>query len=81
MSAPRPRPVIIVRRRQAGDRRTLPLLRVPQLLGGIRRILIADYRGGKTKLMGWFVGQVMKASGGKANPRAVNQALRARLED
>ena len=41
---------------------------------------VADYRGGKTKLMGWFVGQVMKASGGKANPRAVNEALRARLE-
>ena len=29
---------------------------------------VADYRGGKVKLMGWFVGQVMKASGGKANP-------------
>ena len=41
---------------------------------------VADYRAGKTKLMGWFVGQVMKASGGKANPRAVNEALRARLE-
>ena len=41
---------------------------------------VADYRGGKVKLMGWFVGQVMKASGGKANPRAVNEALRARLE-
>ena len=31
---------------------------------------VADYRGGKTKLMGWFVGQVMKASGGKANPKS-----------
>ncbi len=41
---------------------------------------VADYRGGKTKLAGWFVGQVMKASGGKANPRAVNEALRARLD-
>ena len=41
---------------------------------------IADYRAGKTKLMGWFVGQVMKASAGKANPRAVNEALRARLD-
>ena len=41
---------------------------------------VADYRGGRAKLMGWFVGQAMKASGGKANPRAVNQALRARLD-
>ena len=41
---------------------------------------VADYRGGKTKLMGWFVGQVMKASGGKANPKAVNEALRVRLD-
>ena len=41
---------------------------------------VADYRGGRAKLMGWFVGQAMKASGGKANPRAVNEALRARLD-
>ena len=41
---------------------------------------VADYRRGKEKLMGWFVGQVMKASQGKANPRAVNEALRAKLE-
>ena len=41
---------------------------------------VADYRGGKTKLMGWFVGQVMKASRGKANPKAVNEALRAKLD-
>ena len=41
---------------------------------------VADYRGGKTKLMGWFVGQVMKSSGGKANPKAVNEALRVRLD-
>ncbi len=31
------------------------------------------------KLAGWFVGQVMKATGGKANPKAVNEAVRARL--
>lgn len=31
------------------------------------------------KSMGWFVGQVMKASGGKANPQAVNQILRQKL--
>jgi len=35
----------------------------------------------KTKpgMIGWFVGQVMKATGGKANPQAVNEALKARL--
>ncbi len=33
----------------------------------------------KPKAMGWFVGQVMKASGGKANPKAVNEILRKKL--
>jgi aspartyl-tRNA(Asn)/glutamyl-tRNA(Gln) amidotransferase subunit B len=41
---------------------------------------VADYRSGKTKLMGFFVGQVMKASQGKANPQAVNALLKATLE-
>jgi aspartyl-tRNA(Asn)/glutamyl-tRNA(Gln) amidotransferase subunit B len=40
-----------------------------------------EVRAGKAKLLGWFVGQVMKASGGKANPKLVNQALRTRLFD
>ena len=31
------------------------------------------------KAIGWFVGQVMKASGGKANPQTVNELLRKRL--
>lgn len=34
---------------------------------------------GKPSLMGWFVGQVMKETGGKANPKTVSQALRMRL--
>ena len=33
----------------------------------------------KPTMIGWFVGQVMKATGGKANPGAVNQLLRAKL--
>jgi aspartyl-tRNA(Asn)/glutamyl-tRNA(Gln) amidotransferase subunit B len=33
----------------------------------------------KPALMGWFVGQVMKSSGGKANPQAVNELLKAKL--
>jgi len=41
---------------------------------------VQQYRAGKTNLMGFFVGQVMKASKGKANPKIVNQMLRERLE-
>jgi aspartyl-tRNA(Asn)/glutamyl-tRNA(Gln) amidotransferase subunit B len=37
------------------------------------------YRGGKEKLFGFFVGQVMKATHGKANPQMVNQLLREEL--
>jgi aspartyl-tRNA(Asn)/glutamyl-tRNA(Gln) amidotransferase subunit B len=33
----------------------------------------------KPNLLGWFVGQVMKSSGGKANPAAVNEILKAKL--
>ena len=33
----------------------------------------------KPQTLGWFVGQVMKASGGKANPKAVNEILKAKL--
>jgi aspartyl-tRNA(Asn)/glutamyl-tRNA(Gln) amidotransferase subunit B len=39
----------------------------------------ADYRAGKEKLFGFFVGQVMKASKGKANPDLVNQLLKKKL--
>ena len=41
----------------------------------------AEYRAGKDKLIGFFVGQVMKASGGKANPAQVNQALKKALAE
>jgi len=40
---------------------------------------LADYRSGKDKLFGFFVGQVMKATGGKANPAQVNELLRKML--
>ena len=40
---------------------------------------VADYRGGKDKLFGFFVGQVMKAMAGKANPGVVNERLKAAL--
>ncbi len=40
---------------------------------------VAAYKGGKDKLFGFFVGQVMKNSGGKANPDIVNQLLKQKL--
>ncbi|MGH9819252.1 MAG: Asp-tRNA(Asn)/Glu-tRNA(Gln) amidotransferase subunit GatB [Pyrinomonadaceae bacterium] len=40
---------------------------------------VEAYRGGNEKLFGFFVGQVMKASGGKANPQIVNTLLKQRL--
>ena len=42
---------------------------------------VAEYRGGKEKLMGFFVGQVMKASKGKANPGMANQLLKKKLSE
>jgi aspartyl-tRNA(Asn)/glutamyl-tRNA(Gln) amidotransferase subunit B len=40
---------------------------------------VEDYRGGKEKLLAFFVGQVMKASRGKANPGLVNELLKKKL--
>ena len=40
---------------------------------------VADYKGGKQQLFGFFVGQTMKAMAGKANPQLVNERLRAKL--
>ncbi len=41
---------------------------------------LADYRAGKDKLYGFFVGQVMKASGGKLNPQQLNSLLKQKLD-
>jgi aspartyl-tRNA(Asn)/glutamyl-tRNA(Gln) amidotransferase subunit B len=41
---------------------------------------VEQYRSGKEGLFGFFVGQVMKASKGKANPKVVNELLRAKLK-
>ena len=41
---------------------------------------LAGYRSGKEALLGFFVGQVIKASKGKANPKIVNERLRAKLQ-
>ena len=40
---------------------------------------VAEYKGGKDKLIGFFVGQVMKETKGQANPGQVNQILKAKL--
>jgi aspartyl-tRNA(Asn)/glutamyl-tRNA(Gln) amidotransferase subunit B len=40
---------------------------------------VAEYRSGKDKLFGFFVGQIMKATGGKANPARLNELLRQKL--
>ena len=40
---------------------------------------LAEYRAGKDKLFGFFVGQVMKATGGKANPGQLNELLKRKL--
>ena len=39
----------------------------------------AEQARAKPAMLGWFVGQVMKASAGKANPQAVNDLLKAKL--
>ena len=57
-----------------------------QLEGIIGKVLarsekqVAQYRGGKTGVIGFFVGQVMKATRGQANPKLVNQLLRKALD-
>ena len=51
----------------------------------IERVIAANpgqaeqYRGGKQGLLGFFVGQVMKETGGSADPRVVNERVRAKL--
>jgi len=40
---------------------------------------VEQFKGGNEKILGWFVGQVMKATQGKANPGLVNQVLRKKL--
>ncbi|MBM3162847.1 MAG: Asp-tRNA(Asn)/Glu-tRNA(Gln) amidotransferase subunit GatB [Chlorobi bacterium] len=42
---------------------------------------LADYREGKTKLFGFFVGQCMARMKGKANPQVVNEVLKSRLDN
>jgi aspartyl-tRNA(Asn)/glutamyl-tRNA(Gln) amidotransferase subunit B len=41
---------------------------------------VEQYKGGKDKLLGFFVGQVMKQTQGKANPGQVNQLIKQKLD-
>ena len=41
---------------------------------------VEQYTGGNEKVLGWFVGQVMKSTQGKANPQVVNEILRKKLD-
>ena len=40
---------------------------------------VEQYLGGKSKVLGFLVGQVMKASGGKANPQQVGEIMKGKL--
>jgi aspartyl-tRNA(Asn)/glutamyl-tRNA(Gln) amidotransferase subunit B len=42
---------------------------------------VEDYRKGKEKALGFLVGQVMRKTGGRANPQVVNEMLRSSLEE
>ena len=42
---------------------------------------VADYRAGKERLFSFFVGQVMKATQGKANPQLLNEILQRKLRE
>ena len=58
-----------------------------ELLAIVREIIaenpsqVEEYRGGKTKLMGYFVGQLMQKTRGKANPKLANQLFNQELTD
>ena len=42
---------------------------------------VAEFKAGKTKVVGWFVGQVMRETKGQANPQIVNELLQKKLND
>ena len=67
---------------ERGLRQVTDTARIEALVDGVLAAhpeRVEEYRAGKTKLLGFFMGEVMKASRGRANPQAVNQTLRLRL--
>ena len=73
-------PQIIVEEKglkQQSDPKTLEAL-IDKIINDNREKAI-EYKQGKEKLFGFFVGQAMKASGGKANPKLINEILKKKL--
>ena len=52
---------------------------VDEVLGANPR-QVEEYKAGKTKVIGFFVGQLMKQTQGKGNPQLINQLLKSRLD-
>jgi aspartyl-tRNA(Asn)/glutamyl-tRNA(Gln) amidotransferase subunit B len=63
---------------QIGDESAL--LAIVQDVLGRHQDAVAQYRTGKRATFGFFVGQVMKASDGKGNPKLINTLLRGELD-
>jgi len=63
--------------KQQSDPKALEAL-IDKIINGNREKAI-EYKNGKEKLFGFFVGQAMKASGGKANPQLINEILKKKL--
>ena len=65
--------------KQESDPKALEVL-IEKIINENREKAI-EYKQGKEKLFGFFVGQVMKNSGGKANPQIVNEILKKKLQE
>ena len=65
-------------RHEAGDRSLRAIEKVVDDIIAANPDKVAQAKA-KPQLVGWFVGQVMKSSGGKANPQAVNDLLKDKL--
>ena len=63
--------------KQQSDPKALEIL-IDKIINDNREKAI-EYKNGKEKLFGFFVGQAMKASGGKANPQLINEILKKKL--
>lgn len=73
--------------REVAERRGLLLISDPDVLAGLIDEVLAEnpkeleqYRNGKTKLQGFFVGQMMKKTDGRADPKLTNQILSKKLK-
>jgi aspartyl-tRNA(Asn)/glutamyl-tRNA(Gln) amidotransferase subunit B len=67
---------------ERGLRQTSDTGAIEQVIAGVLAAnadKVAEYRSGKDKLFGFFVGQTMKAMAGKANPQVVNELLKKAL--